>query len=228
MTLAPRTASPTTHPAHTRANTRERLIEAAKVLFAKQGYDGTSVKEIAKAAKVNISLISYHFEGKEGLYCECLSSFGTPWLERAQRILTPPTTLEEFRVRLHLFVEELLVSHLDQPEVSRIVMRECELKLPVARDVFLNTFFKVFELLVTYFNHAKTQGWVRKEIETEAAMSLFLGGIVHSSQKDGLNEEFFGKTIKDRKYREALISTTISLFLDGCLYPKSQGVTRDS
>lgn len=43
------------------------LIRAALKLFGRQGYEGTSTREIAAAAKANIGSIAYHFGGKEGL-----------------------------------------------------------------------------------------------------------------------------------------------------------------
>lgn len=207
-------------------NTREKLIQAAKTLFAERGYDGTSVKEISKAARVNISLISYHFKGKEGLYCACLQAFGEARLERAQRILTAPTSLEEFRIRLHLFVEEILVAHLDNPEASRIVMRECDLQMPIAREIFQGTFFRVYETLVEFFNFGKNQGWIRNELDIQAVMSIFLGGVIHSVQKDWASELFYGRTLKDQKYREALISNSVSLCLDGCMSLASKSLVR--
>ncbi len=48
--------------------TEENLIKVATELFAKNGYDGTSVREICKLANINISLISYYFGGKKELY----------------------------------------------------------------------------------------------------------------------------------------------------------------
>lgn len=44
------------------------LIAAATPLFAAKGLSGVNVREIARAAGANPSLISYHFGGKEGLY----------------------------------------------------------------------------------------------------------------------------------------------------------------
>ncbi|MBI2712701.1 MAG: TetR/AcrR family transcriptional regulator [Bdellovibrio sp.] len=200
-----------------RIRTREKLIKAAKNLFAERGYDGTSVKEIAKAAKVNISLISYHFDGKEGLYCECLSTIGNTRVRRTERILTHPASVEEFRVRLHLFVEEIFIAHLEEPEVSKIILRECELQMPFTKEVFRATFLKIYQNLVEFFNYGKDQGWIRNEIDIEAAMGLFLGGIIHCAQKDWMNEMFFGRTMKDQKYREKLIANAVTLCLDGCM-----------
>jgi len=47
---------------------RAQLIEVGRSVFAKYGYEGTSVEEIAKRAKVSKPIIYEHFGGKEGLY----------------------------------------------------------------------------------------------------------------------------------------------------------------
>lgn len=47
---------------------RERLLLAAKRLFAEQGFAPTSTREIALAAATNIASISYYFGDKAGLY----------------------------------------------------------------------------------------------------------------------------------------------------------------
>lgn len=47
---------------------RTRLLDAALILFAEKGFAKTSIREIAKAANVNISAISYYFSDKAGLY----------------------------------------------------------------------------------------------------------------------------------------------------------------
>jgi len=47
---------------------RANLITLATPLFAEKGFKGVSVREIAGVAGVNVSMISYYFGGKEGLY----------------------------------------------------------------------------------------------------------------------------------------------------------------
>ncbi len=53
-------------------DSRTALLSAARYVFAEKGYEGTTVKELADRAGVNVSLVSYHFGGKEGLYKECI------------------------------------------------------------------------------------------------------------------------------------------------------------
>jgi AcrR family transcriptional regulator len=52
----------------TAAARRAQLIEVGRAVFAKRGYDGTSVEEIAERAKVSKPIVYEHFGGKEGLY----------------------------------------------------------------------------------------------------------------------------------------------------------------
>jgi TetR/AcrR family transcriptional regulator len=52
---------------------REHIITAAVPLFAAKGLNGVSVRELAAAAGVNLSMISYYFGGKEGLYAAVLA-----------------------------------------------------------------------------------------------------------------------------------------------------------
>lgn len=49
-------------------DTKERILIAATSLFASKGFEGTSVRDIASAAQVNLASINYHFENKTGLY----------------------------------------------------------------------------------------------------------------------------------------------------------------
>ena len=51
---------------------RELIRSAAKQLFAEQGLDGTSVREIAKQAGYTTGAIYFHYANKEELYADIL------------------------------------------------------------------------------------------------------------------------------------------------------------
>ncbi|HNX51444.1 MAG TPA: CerR family C-terminal domain-containing protein [Thermoanaerobaculaceae bacterium] len=50
--------------------TRERLLDAAEMLFASRGFAATSVRHVTKAAGCNLAAVNYHFGSKLGLYQE--------------------------------------------------------------------------------------------------------------------------------------------------------------
>lgn len=51
-------------------DTKKRIVEASTYLFGVKGYDGTSTREIAQRAGVNIASLNYHFKSKQGLLKE--------------------------------------------------------------------------------------------------------------------------------------------------------------
>lgn len=52
----------------TELNTKQiEIINISEKLFADKGYDGTSIREIAKTANINVAMISYYFGSKEKL-----------------------------------------------------------------------------------------------------------------------------------------------------------------
>lgn len=67
--------------------TRERILTVAERLFALRGFDGTSMREIAREAEVPIALVSYHFGGKDELYRAIFTHrYGPPTAERQARL----------------------------------------------------------------------------------------------------------------------------------------------
>ncbi|MFD5632054.1 MULTISPECIES: TetR/AcrR family transcriptional regulator [unclassified Streptomyces] len=55
------------------AGTRRLLLDAARHRFARDGYSGTTVRDIADDAGVNVALINRYFTSKEGLFAACLT-----------------------------------------------------------------------------------------------------------------------------------------------------------
>lgn len=49
-------------------DTWRRILDSAETLFAQEGYDGASTREIATAAGVSINTLHYHCGGKKNLY----------------------------------------------------------------------------------------------------------------------------------------------------------------
>ncbi|MDX1958498.1 MAG: TetR/AcrR family transcriptional regulator [Leptospiraceae bacterium] len=70
-------------------NSREKILTAGKKEFAKYGYSKSSIRNICKAADVNIALVRYYFKDKEGLYRELIQSF---FMEKQKLMIDKPIT----------------------------------------------------------------------------------------------------------------------------------------
>ncbi|MFB4318301.1 TetR family transcriptional regulator [Actinomadura sp. 21ATH] len=64
-----------------RAATRARLLEVARLRFAQGGYDATSVRDVAKDAGVDATLIFRYFGSKKGLFEEAMATDGPDLLD---------------------------------------------------------------------------------------------------------------------------------------------------
>ena len=81
-------------------DTKERILDAAELLFAEQGFAGTSLRAITSAAEVNLAAVNYHFGSKEALIGAVFSRRLEPinrerlvWLDRIEADGEP--TLEQ-------------------------------------------------------------------------------------------------------------------------------------
>ncbi len=93
---------------------KEKILHVAEKLFAEKGYKGVSVRDITNVAKINVSAISYYFNGKKGLY---LSVFRELWLKRAklQREYLKKRLKRHSSLDCETFVKEVILSFLAGP-----------------------------------------------------------------------------------------------------------------
>ena len=102
-------------------NRREELLETAVTLFSEKGFQGTSIREIAKQMDVSVSNLYHYFNNKEGLWMALLEySIQELPIRLEEAVARGNTSLESFR---HLVKEHLHQSTLHQRE-SRMFLIE--------------------------------------------------------------------------------------------------------
>lgn len=195
-------------------DTRSTLIRAAQKHFGANGYKAASVHEIARDAKLNVSLVNYHFGGKEGLFKACFKQAGLARLEIAERILvTEPSSIEEVRIRLGLFVDEMLIDSMRNPEIFAIIQRELTAEFDILGDVFRTTFFRTFKLLSAFFTKAKEKKILATWVDPNLSAVQLIGSIMHIIRSDEIRAKIFKKSIDDPNVRattrDYLVKTTL-------------------
>lgn len=97
-------------------DTRANIIDAARKLFAQSGFSGTTTQAIAKAAKVNETLIFHHFGNKAKLWKTIKANIvNSISLETLQ---TEPKSLRAF---LETIINQRLSAHQQTPDLMRIL-----------------------------------------------------------------------------------------------------------
>lgn len=85
---------------------KERIMKASLSLFARKGYSGVGVREIAKSADVNVSMISYYFGGKAGILKAIVKEAFEKYYEAIRTAAPEDAPVEEhFRLIVHAVVK---------------------------------------------------------------------------------------------------------------------------
>lgn len=199
-------------------NTREGLLRAAGTVFGEKGYEGATVKDLADAAGVNVSLVSYYFGSKEGLYRACLENFGKDRLATAERVLKSPESEQDFRLRLTMFADEFMRANLRDFDVCKILHRDIDMGAsPIAMDVFKTTFLPLFFTFRGFFAAAQEAGIMRTDVDPENAAAMCFGSLVHAIKSEPLRKEILSKSLADEAVLERTLKDYITLFLDGAV-----------
>jgi AcrR family transcriptional regulator len=129
---------------------RERLIEAARQAFAKDGFEGASVRDITARAHANLGAITYHFGTKEALYHAVIERFAEPLADRLAAISREAgAPLERLAMAARAFMEHMW-SH---PEMPCLMVRELASDRPLPPPVA-----KVIRRNVESFTRIITEG----------------------------------------------------------------------
>jgi AcrR family transcriptional regulator len=102
-------SSPTTDGRALRGQaTRDRIVDAARDVLIEYGHGGMSTRAVADRAGVRLSLVHYHFGGKQGLLVELLERENEQLLARQRELYAAPGPLaEKWRIACDLLDEDV-------------------------------------------------------------------------------------------------------------------------
>jgi AcrR family transcriptional regulator len=90
------------------AGTRERILDISLELFTTQGYDKTSLREIAEQLGYSKAAIYYHFESKEAILMALHMRLHALGLDTLRTIDFESMTLEVWSTLLDQMIEQML------------------------------------------------------------------------------------------------------------------------
>ncbi|MEN1939156.1 forespore capture DNA-binding protein RefZ [Paenibacillus sp. 102] len=148
--------------------TKQKVIDAAISLFNTKGYDGTSVRDIAKRADVNVANISYYFAGKQGLLEQLITDFLEGYIGVIERSFEQRDYLSAKEV-MNQTVRGILRYQFDHRELTRFFYRELSLDTTLIREVMTVYFSKERY----YIEQIIKQGQVQKEFQ-KVSFTMFM------------------------------------------------------
>jgi len=152
------------------------IINTAERLFALTGFDGTSVRDIAKEANVNIAMISYYFGSKEKLMEAVFEQRTAAMRLKVENLMQnrEMTNLQKVNILIDDYVEKFI----SQQEFHKIMMREqlIEKNTPIAgfiHEVKKRNLHSIKQLI----QDGQKSGEFKKNIDTVLMMITMVGTV---------------------------------------------------
>jgi len=184
-----------------------RLLQAAKRLFATQGYEGTSVRQICEAAGANVALVSYHFGGKENMFQALFETF-FPNQEMELYLQEDYEPVEGIK----LIIRQVTLFRMKEPEMISVLQQEIALQSP-RMEIIQKFAFPVWAQLRDLLRAGREQGLFQFRSLNNTFMTV-LGVILFHKQT-----YYFAPLFDDEPYDlEAFIEEMFEFVMRGLCY----------
>jgi AcrR family transcriptional regulator len=152
-------------------SSHDRILLAAKRLFAKDGYENTSTVAIARDAGTSESQLMKHFGSKQGLL---VAIFDRGWVSISERIKAIPNGSPADRL---LAVFEAITIELDNdPEQKTLTMLEARRVRKDNTTVLMGEGTLQFrEMLDRILQDMRNEGQIRPDINLQAVRAAIIG-----------------------------------------------------
>ncbi|MEH2029321.1 MAG: TetR/AcrR family transcriptional regulator [Nostoc sp.] len=155
------------------AQTRTRILEAAQRLFASQGFDGTTTRDLAQAAGVAEGTLFRHFPNKKAILVEVATS---GWVEILTDLLTELSEMGSYKA-----VAQVMRRRMWNFQKNADLMRVCFMEVqfhPDLRDrIQLEVITKMTDVGEAFFQTAMDKG-IYRQGDAKLVAKVFLGMFV--------------------------------------------------
>jgi AcrR family transcriptional regulator len=184
-----------------------KIMEAAEKLFAAKGFEGTSVREIAEAADINLAMTSYYFGSKEKLM-EALFSYRSEFFKlQLENMIrdTSRTPMQKVDALIDQYIDRLM----NQQCFHRIMVREQMVNNSGSISGLIRQLkIKNLELIRQLIHEGQKKGEFKKGIDIPLLMMTLIGTVSNMittqhyfkeiNELQSLTDEDFQKLIRKK------------------------------
>ena len=169
-------------------STEEKIKAAAKKVFMTKGFDGCSVRDIAKEVGSNVALLNYYFRSKEKLFELIFEGAMSDFLQSMIAVFSSELTLKE---KVEQLIDKEFTFFMEHPELPMFILQSLHQNKTDAAmpshflEPIANT--GIFE----QFEKAKAQGEVR-DISIRNVTLLLMSNVHYPFMSKKLTMQFHG------------------------------------
>ncbi len=157
-------------------STKEKILHYAESLFTGKGYNSTTMRDISRAAKVNLALINYYFSSKEELYKELIKAKIKPKIEMLEKIsesnnISPVDKFSKIFETYEIFYE-------NNKNLPPLIAREVVSNTEISKWFHKNIIAKELKLIKKVFEEAQKSGIITDKFDPITIMYFCMGSMI--------------------------------------------------
>lgn len=177
--------------------TKRRILAAAEAEFARKGYDGSRLRDVAEVAGVHHALLHHYFGDKAGLYRAVVERAFTEVSSQATALLASRETVEAL---LERYVDALVTFHVESPGLVRILylasLDEASPAYEVCRELTATFLEPLLERMAEVVEKSQRAGKVRDDVDARRLVALCLGAVSFLFYEDRFFGAYLGADVR--------------------------------
>jgi AcrR family transcriptional regulator len=180
-----------------------QIIAAAENLFASRGFDGTSVRDIAEEAGVNIAMISYYFGSKEKLM-QALFKERTGHIRLKVERLLQDDSLSPLE-KIYVLADDYIDRILQKQQFHRIMVYEQMMeKNPAVTEMLTELKRENMSHVSKLIKDGQKKGVFKKDVDVVLLMNTLIGCVIQTFMNQAYYRSYYNlealadETFKDR------------------------------
>jgi AcrR family transcriptional regulator len=195
----------------TELSTRDKILKAAQKLFARNGYDGTTTKELAEKSGIAEGTLFRHFPNKKAILVEVATQ---GWVELLTDLLTELSEIASYEAISQVMYKRML--HLgDNYDMMRVCFMEVQLHQDLRERIQSEVVEKMTDVAEAFFQTAMERGVYRK-MNPRVIAQVFLGMFVVA----GFSHETIAQPGASPAEVKEMAEGLADIFLNGVLAKK--------
>jgi AcrR family transcriptional regulator len=221
---APPSAEPTSAPADAssassaRGAKREHILEAAIRVFARRGYHGARVSDIAAEADIAYGLVYHYFKNKEEILRTIFEERWNAFLHVVDRIAEGPGPAAE---KLHALAGLILYAYRRRPDWVKVLVFEIQRSSRFSEPEQIRAVGRLFQSVARVVRAGQEAGELRADLDAQLACLAFIGALetMITSQVLGV----MGPPESPEASDDRTVAAVVELFLRGLAAPDPAG-----
>lgn len=158
------------------ADTKKAIVEASMDLFARRGYHGTSIAQIAEATGLTKGALYWYFKGKEDLFLSVLDSIRENWQQAVMaRVEASQGTLRKLE-QLFDATAEMVAAGTNPPSMHLfLVSAGAQTEMQEFEEAIRSAYAGYVKALANTLKTGQEEGEIRRDVDVESVSVGIIG-----------------------------------------------------